>query len=289
MDDGSMFMYREALFYKYFSLAQYQHEPMPLFRSTIHFPPTHLADHWALPGIELWKGFAMFTCGCPLRKVVDLIKPNPYFSFTMEKQAPSMHCKVWMLTSDLVQFFANCERLTAWNGWTGTWIDKYRHRQHSDRQASMYSPWSHCVRPAKLRCVCASVFFTTEVKCWYLSPCLMIQHSLLLGNRYLLFIHWNAVILFWERLVSFISRTAQCPQCRESKVIGFSYLVKAKNWNTQIPPAPYECVLRQNERPRNYFWKTNEFQDSIWNIGYSGEILQNWHTSAWHFPATKVC
>ncbi len=60
---------------------------MSVFKSTIYFLPTHLASHWASHGIALLNGSAVFTRGRPLCKVAELLEPDPYFTFTMEKIA----------------------------------------------------------------------------------------------------------------------------------------------------------------------------------------------------------
>ena len=72
---------------------------------------------------------------------------------------PACIAKVGVFSIVLVRLFAISIRSTAWNGRKDTWIDKYKYGQCSDRQASMYSPWSRRFAPAKSRCVPMSVSF----------------------------------------------------------------------------------------------------------------------------------
>ena len=83
---------------------------------------------------------------------------NPWWCHQVH--LPACNAKLGVFSSIVVQFFA---QLTAWNGRTDTWIYRYRHRQCSDRRASMNLPWSFHMGPAKSRCVHASTpSFTNE-------------------------------------------------------------------------------------------------------------------------------
>ena len=118
--------------------------------------------------------------------------------------APSMHCIVGAFPSILVWFSADFVRLTVWNGWMDTWINKYKRRQRSDGQASTYVPRCFCFRPWKLRCIRTSVPFimgTVEILSiqplyWHSSRYFCHYTSLIkivLDNKYRMPLPWHSM------------------------------------------------------------------------------------------------
>ena len=63
----------------------------------------------------------------PLTSAVE-----PEFHVTSSSQLPSCSVKLGCSPAFLFQFFANFDWLTAWNGQTDTWIDKYERGQWWD-------------------------------------------------------------------------------------------------------------------------------------------------------------